>query len=134
MIPSDDNLDRVVLPFQPIQLLLYTLHGAIICQIAGVYQDVSVGDVDGLIVGIGDGYHADGRSIARWMEGVAAQEQDELVEDCDEQGQWGGEEVVEERHGLPGVAATEADEAEEAHCCYWREESRRDEAELERSR
>lgn len=116
VVPGHDDLDRMRLRLEPVELDLDVGGGARVCQVAGVYEDVAGGHVDDLVVGVGDADDADGGLVRRRVEGVAAQEEDGAVEADGDEGERGGEDVVEDGERLPLIAAAEAEPGEEAHC------------------
>jgi hypothetical protein len=115
MVPRNDNLDRMRLRFQPVQLLLNILNCARVREVTGVDEDVARRDGDLFVVRVRDTDDFDGGLVAGRVKGAAAQEEDDIVEAGDEECEGGGEEVVDEGVGIPLVAATEAEPGEEAH-------------------
>jgi hypothetical protein len=115
VVAGDDNLDLVRLTLEPVELLLDVLGGTRVGEVAGVDEDVAGGHPDGLVVGVGDADDADGGLVAGRAEGVAAEEEDEVVELDGEEGEGREEEVVEEGERLPLIAAAEAEPCEQTH-------------------
>ena len=115
VVARDDYLDRMRLGLEPVQLHLNVADGTAVGQIAGVDEDIAFRDGDGLVVGIGDAYNPDGGFPPRGVESMAAQKEDNAVEDDGEEGERRGQKVVEEGQRFPLVWAAEAEPGQETH-------------------
>lgn len=114
VVTGDNHLDLVRQALEPVELLLDGVRGAAVGEVAGMDKDVAGGDLDKVVVRVGDADDAYGRLVARRLERGAAEDEEEAVEERDEEGE-GREYVVDEGEAIEGIAAAEAEADEQAH-------------------
>lgn len=78
-------------------------------------EDVARGDVDHLVMGVGDTDNSNGWFATRRNKRLASEEEKDVIEPDGDECQWREEKLVEEGEALPLVLPAKAEESEQAH-------------------